>query len=125
MKYLGVDWGLKKIGLSVSSGDFASPLKTIQIKDFQDGIEKIVNLAKIEKVDMVIVGQPEGNMGRISGKVIMSLRKRGLEAVGADETLSTREAQRLMLEMGNPQKKRKDDNAVSAAIILQRYLDEK
>ncbi len=32
MKYLGVDFGLKRVGLAVSEGELASPLQTIEVK---------------------------------------------------------------------------------------------
>lgn len=125
MKYLGLDWGLKKIGLAISEGKLASPLLSLEINGLSDGIEKVVNLVKKENIDLIILGRPEGKMGKIVEKTYQSFLKKKIKIELADETLSTHDAKKIMLEMGFSQSARKDDNAFAAAIILQRYLDEK
>lgn len=125
MRYLGLDWGLKKIGVSFSEGDLATPLKTIHVKNFEDAIAKVSACIEDEIADLIVLGHPEGEMGKIVEKVAKRLKNEGFEVILADETLSTSSAQKLMIEMGLGQKERKEDNAVAAAIILQRYLDEK
>lgn len=124
MRYLGVDLGLKKIGLAISEGELATPLKTIAVAGFEEAVSKIVSVIEDEIADLVIIGQPEGEMGKAVKKVADRLKSEGFEIVLADETLSTKEAQTLMIEMGLGKKNRRDDNSVAAAIILQRYLDE-
>ncbi|MFA5932743.1 MAG: Holliday junction resolvase RuvX [Microgenomates group bacterium] len=125
MRYLGVDWGIKKIGVAISEGDLATPLKTLHVNGLEDAISQIVGCCEDEIADLIVLGKPEGEMGEIVKKVSKLLKGEGFEVVLADETLSTQEAQSLMIEMGLGKKDRKDDNATSAAIILQRYLDEK
>ena len=125
MKYLGIDWGLKKIGLAVSEGKLASPLLNLEINGLKDGVEKITNLVKKENIELVILGKPEGSMGKIVDKTYQAFLKKKINIKLADETLSTKDAQKLMIEMGFGQKARGEDNAIAAAIILQRYLDEK
>lgn len=124
MRYLGVDWGFKKIGIAFSEGEMASPLKTIQVKSFEEAVSKIVGVIEDEIADLVIIGQPEGEMGKAVKNVADRLKSEGFEIVLADETLSTQDAQTLMIEMGLGKKDRRDDNSIAAAIILQRYLDE-
>lgn len=125
MKYLGLDWGLKRIGLATSEGELAAPFKVVEIKSLKNGVEKIKELVKTERIDLVVMGQPEGEMGKVVGKVIKILTNLGIKTEAADETLSTKEAKMVMIETGFSKKGRKEDNAVSAAIILQRWLDEK
>lgn len=125
MRYLGVDWGIKKIGIAVSEGDLATPLKTLHVNSLEDAMTKIISCIEDEIADLIILGKPEGEMGEIVKKVAKLLKNEGFDVVLADETLSTQEAKSLMIEMGLGKKDRKDDNATSAAIILQRYLDEK
>lgn len=125
MKYLGLDWGLKKIGLAVSEGKLASPLLNLEINGLSDGVEKIVNLVKKEDIHLVVLGKPEGKMGKVVEKTYQSFLKKKIKIILADETLSTHDAKKIMLEMGFGRDARKDDNAFAAAIILQRYLDEK
>ncbi|MBI4037300.1 Holliday junction resolvase RuvX [Candidatus Daviesbacteria bacterium] len=124
MKYLGVDWGLKKIGLAYSEGKLASPLTSVSATTLASGTKQIQELVKKEKIDLVVMGQPEGKMGKIVDKVAKTLQKLGLTVVLTDETLSTQEAKQRMIEMGLGQKARREDNSVAATIILQRYLDD-
>lgn len=125
MKYLGIDWGLKRVGLAVSEGDLATPLKTLTIHGLEDGVEKIMQMVNQEGADLLVIGFPEGEMGRLVEKLAIALQKRGINFKLVDETLSTQGAKKVMLEMGVGKKERQQDNAVSAAIILQRFIDEK
>ncbi len=125
MKYLGVDWGTKKIGLAYSEGKLASPLTNLVIKNFDDGIKQLEEFIKKEHINRVVIGLPEGEMGRRVGKVIETLKKHGIMAEATDETLSTQEAKQFSLKTGISKRARRQDDALSAAIILQRYLDEK
>lgn len=125
MKYLGVDWGMRRVGLSISEGTLASPLQTLEIHGLKDGVEKVLRVATKEKADLIIIGKPEGEMGKAVLNVIKELQNREVEVVTSDETLSTQSAKLEMLTMGKGKKARREDNAMAAAIILQRYLDEK
>jgi len=123
MKYLGVDFGLRRVGLSTSEGELASPLKTIEGSSFLDLLERIKKEA--EGFDKVVIGLPEGRMGKLVKKAIKKLRESGVDIIEADETLSTQQASKQMIELNIPKQKRAVNDAYSAAIILQNYLDEK
>lgn len=123
MKYLGIDFGLRRIGLALSEGNLASPLKVVEVKGFQDAVKKVIGLIKSEGFDKVVVGLPEGKSGQIVLGFINALRKQGLDVAEADETLSTRQAISQMIETNIPKRKRGSNDAHSAAIILQNYLD--
>lgn len=124
MKYLGVDWGLKRVGLAISEGSLAAPLVTLMIAGLKDGVEKVVQIVKKEGIDVVIVGLPEGEMGKNVLRASNEFKKQGLILKFVDETLSTHEAKRAMLEIGMSKKDRQDDNKVAASIILQNFLDD-
>ncbi len=125
MKYLGVDFGLKRIGLAASEGELASPWQVIEINNTNDGLSKIFKVIKEEVFEKVIVGQPEGKIGLVVGKFIQGLKNSGFDVDSIDEHLTTRDATSLMLKMGIPKKKRQVNDAYSAALILQSYLDSK
>ena len=127
MKYLGVDWGLNKIGLAVSDGDIASSYRVLNVQknSLYEAVAKIAAIVKSREVEYVILGKPEGKMGEIVEKVTVALKKEGLNVILVDETLSTQNAKKMMAEMGFKRKARQNDDAVSAAIILQSFLDEK
>ena len=63
-KYVGIDYGQKKIGLSVTDDDkvFAFPLETVKKIDFFDFI---IDFTKKNNVEKFIVGKPI----RMSGKI--------------------------------------------------------
>lgn len=124
MKYLGLDWGLKRIGLAVSEGELASPWKTLEVHSLEEAVAKVKKLADEEKIELVIIGQPEGGTGKMIQGAVTRLKQVGLSVLSVDETLSTQKAQNMILKMGIGKKSRREDNAVAAAIILQQYLDE-
>lgn len=123
MRYLGIDFGLRRIGLAVSEGNLASPYKVVEGRGFTDLMEKI----KRESVgfDKVVVGLPEGKMGKTVLGFVNALKKNGLDVDTTEETLSTKLAIQQMLAINIPKKKRKINDDIAAAIILQNYLDSK
>lgn len=125
MKYLGVDFGLKRVGLATSEGNFASPFKTIEVKGIVDASLKVIALCKNEQFAKVIVGTPEGKMGKNVLGFVKKLKKRGIDVKTFDETLSSRRALENMIEVGVPKEKRRVNDDQAAAIILQDYLDSK
>ena len=125
MKYLGVDFGLRKIGLAYSEGELAAPIKTVEVSNFLDAVEKVYEFFKKEEFTKIVVGLPEGKMGKNVLGFVKKLKKRGLEVETFDETLSSKRAKQVMIELGVPLKKRRYEDAYSAAEILQDYLDAK
>lgn len=128
MKYLGIDYGRKKIGLAVSEGILAEPLKVIRIKNLEFGIKSVEQEIKVQKIQTIIIGMPDGEIGKEVKEFSLSLSTRlkgkNIEIIEWDETFSTQDAQRLSIEAGINRKKRKNmGDAYSAAIILQSYLD--
>lgn len=121
MKYLGVDFGLKRVGLAISEGDLASPLKVIEVKSLNDAALKLIDFCK--DFDKVIVGLPEGKMGQNVVGFVKKLKKVGIEVYTIDETLSSKRALEYMIATGVSREKRTVNDDVSAAIILQDYLD--
>jgi len=122
---LGVDFGLRRVGLAVSDGELASPLRILEGKNLTDLAGQVINIFKAEEFEELVVGKPEGKTGQLAGKFIKILEKANLDMVVVDETLSTHKANELMIEMGLSRKKRKFSDAQAAAEILQNYLDSK
>ena len=123
MKYLGIDYGLRRIGLATSEGEIASPLRVIEVKGSKEAVEKILDLVKVESADQIVVGLPEGKMGQTVLGFIKALEKRGVDVVKADETLSSKKALQQMIDLNISKRDRKVSDDYSAAIILQDYLD--
>lgn len=125
MKYLGVDFGLKRVGLATSEGSLASPFKTIEVRNFKDALSQVEEIVKKEKFDKIVVGLPEGKMGQTILGFINALKKIGFDVETADETLSSQRALRQMIMSGVTKKARRSSDLVAATIILQDYLDSK
>lgn len=118
MKYLGVDFGLKRIGLAISEGELASSWQVVDAQKFSEIIKKI-------SFEKIIVGLPEGKMGKNVVRFVNILRKQGFMVETTDETLSSKKAMEEMIGQKAGQKKRRRNDATAAAIILQNYLDSK
>lgn len=123
-KILGIDYGIKKIGLAMAEGKLAMPLKVLKIESQKQAIEKIKKIAEEEKIEKIIIGVPEGEMGKQIMEFSRKLEKEfSIPVKTWDETLTTKDAQRLSLEAGIKRKKRKElEDAYAAALILKNYL---
>jgi len=135
MRILGIDPGEKRIGTAVSDpgGRFAKPLTILMHTARDADAEKIADLAKTYQVERIVVGQAtdmEGKpnlSGRRAARLAAAVRTRTEIPVELwDESFSSQEANRLLVQIGAGKKKRrapKDD--IAAARILQSYLDAK
>lgn len=124
MKYLGIDFGLRRIGLAISEGELASPWQIIEVRGFSDAVEKISKIIiQQEDIIKVIIGLPEGKMAKNTTGFINALIKKGFEVESVPETLSSKKALQIMIQQGIGQKRRRHEDAYSAAEILQNYLD--
>jgi putative Holliday junction resolvase len=125
MLILGIDYGKKKIGLAITTGSLAEPLRTLRYRDIKILIEKVREIAQTLKVEKIVVGVSEGKMGKETRKFGERLQESlAIPIVFQDETLSTRKAQELSIEAGiKKSKRRKLEDAYSATLILQSYLD--
>jgi len=130
---LGLDVGDRRIGLAISdpNGQVAVPLRTLH-RTAQDGaVDAIAALVAEENVEAIVVGLPlrlDGSAGSQAESVQEFVRQL-LPAVNVpvtlwDERLSTVQAEQLLRRDGPPSRKRKaEQDALAAAIILQGYLD--
>jgi putative transcription antitermination factor YqgF len=117
--YLGIDYGLKHIGLSISEGNFAEPKETLHPKNLDDAVNQVANKVKEWGIKKIILGISEGKSKERSLSMGNRLKeKTGLEVIFVDETLSSKEAQKL------PKNHRYEEHSLSASIILQRFLDD-
>lgn len=123
MKYLGIDFGLKRIGLSISEGNLASLFKVIEVDNLKDSVEKISQIILSEGFEKIVIGMPEGKTGKAVLGFVNKLKKRGFDVDISDETLSSKKAQDQMIGNNIPKKKRRFNDSYAAAIILQDYLD--
>jgi len=125
MKYLGIDYGKSKMGLALSEGLTASPFQVLSVGGLQDALQKIRQVIEREGIEKVVVGLPDSGEARaVTEKFIQGLSPY-IEVETADETLSSHNAREKMIQLGKNQKARSKEDAHSAVLILQDYLDNK
>lgn len=145
MRYLGLDYGTKRIGIALSdeNGKMAFAYGVIA----NIGVEKV--LAKIKKIcaenfvgEIVLgkslnyKGQPNPIMAKIEPSKTALEKEIGLPVIYENETLSSAEARRpldgprkrppILSKRKSPEKERQARmkiDASAAALILQSYLD--
>ena len=124
---LAVDYGKAKIGLAISFGSLAEPYMVIKYKTMEYVLGKIEQIIRKEEVDRVVIGISEGKMRKESENFAELIKKNvNIEVATQDETLSTHQAIELSISSGIRQKKRREnEDAYAACVILQSYLDEK
>jgi len=132
-RLIGIDYGLKRTGLAASDplGVFASALDTVDSTKIIDYLRKY---SQNERIVMFVVGYPvnmDGQPSQAQAHVdafLPSLRKAfpDVPVTLEDERFTSVLAHRAMIDGGMKASRRKDKASVdkiSAAIILQGYLD--
>ncbi|MCI7233459.1 MAG: Holliday junction resolvase RuvX [Oscillospiraceae bacterium] len=132
MKIMGVDFGDSRTGIAMcdKSEFLASPLTVIFEKNFDRCLEKTAELAKSEKVELIVVGYPKNmnnTVGERAEKCALFGEKlkemTGIEVVMWDERCTTVSAHNYLNEVNVRGKKRKNVvDAVAAVIILESYM---
>lgn len=123
---LAVDYGRKKLGVALSQGPLADPLTVLRGDDRETLLKKFLDICRVYRPALIIVGVSEGiiaDEAKIFGKDIEFEAKTKVKYF--DETLSTFDAKVMSIEANIKRKKRKEmEDAYSAAIFLQKYLDQ-
>jgi putative pre-16S rRNA nuclease len=125
-KYLGIDYGARRIGLAIGDGEskLALPKTAVSVQE----LEKFI---KDEgPFSAVVVGLPRNLNGGDTAQTIavrrfsddVLWRKLHIEPVFQDEAATSSIAEERLKQVGKPYNKA-DIDAEAAAIILQDYLD--
>jgi putative Holliday junction resolvase len=133
LRILGLDYGEKRIGVAVCDelGLTAQGLPTILRKNKKHDWNVLDNLLKNYKVDKIVIGYPvkmDGSEGVQCEKVnrfsVLLGKTFDLPVIKWPETLSTKEAEEILIKSGVKWEKRKKMvDKLAACLILQDYLD--
>jgi putative Holliday junction resolvase len=141
VRFLGIDYGRRRIGLALSdpSGMLARPWKTIQGRPTPGAtVEMLVSevnslIAEDDGLAGVVLGYPRRLGGEptdqtaavtVVGETLSA--RLSIPVTFQDERLTSREAESLLARRHKDWRARKSLlDAASAAIILQDYLDER
>jgi putative Holliday junction resolvase len=133
LRILGLDYGEKRIGVAVCDelGITAQGLPTIIRKTKKHDLEIFANIIRDYNVEKIVIGYPlrlDGSEGIQCEKVnrFAALLNKifSLSVIKWPETLSTKEAEEILINSGVSWRKRKKEvDRLAACLILQSYLD--
>lgn len=134
MRIMGLDVGLKTIGVAISDelGMTAQGLKTIPRKSMKEDFKELQSIISQFKIERIVIGLPKNMNGSVGkqAKIVLdwieNLRKEvSLPMETWDERLSTVEASKTLLKADLSRKKRKGViDQLAAVLILQGYLQQ-
>jgi len=132
MRTLGVDFGLKRVGLAMTDpdGSMAFPLETIQREGRDELFARIVAVVEREFVENIVVGWPAPAEGRDSLTARQTVnfarslaRRVAVPVLLMDETLSSESAMDDLRAAGvKPSKRKAVLDQRAAVLILESYL---
>ncbi len=133
MRILGIDYGTKRFGLSISDKEeiLASPLAVRPRTYLAQDISFLAKIAHDNEVEKIVIGLPlnmdgsQGKMVTVVQKFASNLRQRcDVPVVLFDERMTTNEAERVLVQADLSRKKRRNlRDSVAAVLILQGYLN--
>ena len=134
MRYLGIDYGKKRIGLALSDimGIMAQPFDVIESKGIKNNVETILKIIKEKEVSCIVIGKPvnmnatEGEMAELATEFADELKKvTDIKVEMIDERLTTTQAERVLIEEANVSREKRKGirDKLAATFILQTYLD--
>ena len=137
-KYLGIDYGLKRVWISVSD---ISKKYAFQREHFQNDsklMERLIQLIKQENVNKIVIGYPlrfnsdkthsTNDVEKFKDRLKEVLNKNSIQAelIFFDERFTSSLASYNLANSGLSKKKRQNKgliDSISAQIILQDYID--
>lgn len=132
-RIIGVDFGLKRVGLSVTDPlqIIVSPLFTVSNEKFHEYLDEYLHKESVEKI---VFGKPQHSDG--NDTYLVPLIEAAVKKISSkypdiiidyqDEYNSSNEAKKILIETGVRKKKRRDKtliDKISAVLILQKYLN--
>ncbi len=130
MKYLGIDYGTKRIGVAQSdeSGMIAFPLATVTAGP--QAAHEVAQLALDNRIEKIVIGEsknfagePNAVMGEIEQFKAALIEATKLPVEYEPEFMTSAQAARQGLDKRGEGNKKEDLDASAAALILQSYLD--
>ncbi len=131
-RYLGVDWGEKRIGLATADGEMKLALPFMTVAN----VAELIQIIEDEEIELVVLGSPKKMAGEVANNPqwldFVTHLEKGVDCpiVFFDERLSSRAADALGSgvkavpgERGKRIQHKAERDEIAAAIILQDYLD--
>ena len=137
-KYLGIDYGLKRVGISVSDNSKKYAFQRDHLLNDNKFFDKLLELIRKESISKIVIGYPlrfnsekthsTEDVESFREKLSSLLSKNSLDAelIFFDERLTSSLASYNLKSSGLSKKKRQNKglvDSISAQIILQDYID--
>lgn len=125
MKYLGIDFGMKRVGVAVSNEEATIAFPRTILKNDETLVSHIIELVEKEKIGAIIMGNTRALSGTPNPIVSLSadLFLEELKEITQIPVQTVFEAWSSIEASRYAPKGRGRDDAAAAAIILQRFLD--
>ncbi len=131
MKYLGIDYGTKRVGIAVSDtgGTLARPL--VVLANTGSLLSDLEGIIAREDVECIVIGNSAGNkvqadIGELIGQLTLTTMlpvETVTEAFTSVEAHGRKGKEQMAARATKAPAKPADLDARAAAVILQRYLD--
>ena len=131
-RLIGVDFGLSKVGLSISDPlkIISIPLKVIKYKKKEELLRKLQEIAMENDVKSFVIGYPlnmnnkKNEMTKLVDDFFEELKNLNFNVFLQDERLSSESAKKIMQEQKIKTGKNKEHvDLIASTIILQSFLD--
>ena len=131
MRYLGIDYGTVRIGISISDTTNTIATSIGTIKNNEKLLDNIFSLIDKFEISKIILGNPLNMDGSFSKKSeeVLKLKKEiennfNIEVILQDERLTTVISEKVLIESNMRRNKRKKViDSMASSLILQAYLD--
>ena len=131
-RLIGIDFGLSKVGLSISDPlkIISIPLKVIKYKNRKELLKKLQEIALENDVKSFVVGYPlnmnnkKNEMTKLVDDFFVELKNLNFNVFLQDERLSSESAKKIMREQNIKTGNNKEHiDLIASTIILQSFLD--
>ena len=134
MNIIALDIGEKRTGVAISNNisTMCTPLKYIKSEDLEFLMSELTIIIDQNDINKIIIGLPkllsgkEGIRAKFSRYISKKIKQKflNLEIILWDERLTTKEAEKYLIESGIKKSKIKEKiDSESAVIILENYLN--
>lgn len=123
IKYLGIDFGSKRIGLAISDETLTVAFPYKVVHNTPKIVEEIFEILKVEQITKVVLGESKDKDMKDNSIMVLihkfkkDLEEKGIEVDFHSEFFSSAQVVSIMGQQN------KSIDASAAAIILQSYLD--
>ena len=131
-RLIGIDFGLSKVGLSISDPlkIISIPLRVIKYKNRGELLSNLKEIAIENNVKSFVIGYPlnmnnkKNEMTRLVDELFEELKNLNFNVFLQDERLSSESAKKIMHEQNIKTGKNKEHiDLIASTIILQSFLD--